>query len=75
MGHSSKHIGLDCPKWRFADGQSGIAEWEELGLRTERVQHRGQCLSGFLVATGDNDPAAPLCEGQCRRAADASQGD
>jgi hypothetical protein len=26
MGHSSKHIGLDCLKWRFADGQSGIAE-------------------------------------------------
>src|SRR6266851_3354975 len=26
MGHSSKHIGLDCPKRRFADGQSGIAE-------------------------------------------------
>src|SRR5712691_6145978 len=26
MGHSSKHIGLNCPKWRFADGQSRIAE-------------------------------------------------
>ena len=26
MGHSSKHIGLDCPKWSFADGQSRIAE-------------------------------------------------
>jgi DNA-binding transcriptional LysR family regulator len=26
MGHSSEHIGLDCPQWRFAGGQSGIAE-------------------------------------------------
>jgi len=64
MGHSSKHIGLDCPKRRFAGGPFRIAEWEELGLRTERVQHSGQYLYGFLVATGDNDPAASLCEGQ-----------
>ena len=23
MGHSSKHIGLDCPQWRLADGRLG----------------------------------------------------
>jgi hypothetical protein len=74
MGHNPKHIGLDCPKWRLADGQSRIAECEELGLCTERLQHRGQHLSCFLVATGGNDPAAFLREGQCRRAADAHQG-
>ena len=47
---------------------------DKLGLRAERAQLRSQCLSGFLVATGDDDPAASLCEGQCRRAADAGQG-
>ena len=26
MGRSSKHIGLECPKWSLANGQSGIAE-------------------------------------------------
>ncbi len=47
---------------------------DKLGLRTEGAQLRSQCLSGFLVATGDDDPVASLCESQCRRAADAGQG-
>jgi hypothetical protein len=34
----------------------------------------GRCLPGFLVTTGDNDPAASLCEGRRCRAADAGQG-
>jgi hypothetical protein len=45
----------------------------KLGLRAERAQLRGQRLSGFLVATGDDDPTASLCEGDGGRAADAGQ--
>ena len=45
----------------------------ELGLRAESPQLRGQCLSGFLVAARDSDPAAFLCESQSRCAADACQ--
>src|SRR5690349_8134439 len=41
MGHSSKHIGLDCPQWRFADGQSRIAECLRSGGGSPKFHGRG----------------------------------
>src|SRR5258708_36066207 len=39
MGHSSEHIGLDCPKWRFADG--GTAR--RVPLSSQQPQDHTNC--------------------------------
>jgi DNA-binding transcriptional LysR family regulator len=37
MGHSSEHIGLVCPKWRFADGITLTAEGALFLERCRRI--------------------------------------
>src|ERR1700730_19090255 len=51
MGHSSRHIGLDCPKWRFTDGQSGIAECLRSGGGSPKLHDRGTAT--WRVVFGD----------------------
>src|SRR5712691_3206028 len=52
MGHSSKHIGLNCPKWRFADGQSRIAECLRSGGGSAKFHGCGTATWRVVVAIG-----------------------
>src|SRR5207302_1394112 len=52
MGHSSKHIGLDCPIWRFADGQSRIAECLRSGGGARNFTVAGRQLGVSSSAIG-----------------------
>src|SRR6202047_2323135 len=70
MGHSSRHIGLGCPKWRFADGQSGIAECLRSGGGSPKFHGRGTAT--WRVVVGDRQGGG-ADGGTARRAPLSSQ--
>jgi hypothetical protein len=61
MGHSSEHIGLVCPKWRFADGQSRVAE------SSRHLSPKLRVFVDFLAAN-----LVPAVEGEGDRAGDSA---
>src|ERR1700741_4217919 len=70
MGRSSKHIGLHCPKWSFADGQSGIAECLRSGGGSAKF-HGGGTPTGRVVI--GNRQGGSADGGTARRASLSSQ--
>ena len=59
MGHSSEHIGLVCPRWRFADGQSRVAECLRSGGGSPKLHDR-RTATGRVVVGAPAPPAETL---------------
>src|SRR6267142_4173265 len=69
-GNSSKHIGLDCPKWSFANGQSRVAECLRSGGGSPKFHGRGTAT--WRVVVGDRQGGG-ADGGTARRAPLSSQ--
>jgi hypothetical protein len=72
MGHSSKHIGLDCPKRRFAGGQLGSLNGRTPPPHQARATTVANACTAALWRPEITTPLPPFAKAS-RRAADAGQ--